>query len=121
MDTFLTPIIAKKLKDFRKEKKWSQEVVAEHLGISQSTYARIEKGLCNTWLLHLKDICSLYQLELNTFLNINSQENSIQKKRQKRLTIKKLVSHYELRLQEKDIYISSLEKELLAIKKSEIL
>ncbi|MGY0426620.1 MAG: helix-turn-helix domain-containing protein, partial [Polaribacter sp.] len=102
-----------KLKPLRKEKKWSQEIVAEHLGISQSTYARIEKGICNSWLLHLKDICTLYKIDLNDFLKINSQENSLQTAQTRTLVLEKLIEQYELRLQEKEVYIASLEQKVV--------
>lgn len=116
MDTLLTPMIAKKLKNFRKEQKWSQEIVAEHLKISQSTYARIEKGLCNTWLIHLEDICILYEIDLNDFLRIDYQEGFFKRTPTKTLAVEKLVEQYEIRLLDKEKQIAKLENELASVK-----
>jgi len=49
MDNFATmtvtsPMLGAKLRHFRDKKNYSQEYMAEHLGVTQSTYSRWESG-----------------------------------------------------------------------------
>jgi transcriptional regulator with XRE-family HTH domain len=55
--------IGNKLKMLRKQKGLSQEQVSEQLHISQSAYARIEKGESNSWAMHLDKIATLYDIK----------------------------------------------------------
>lgn len=57
---FMNIIIGNKLKKLRLAKNWSQEQVADCLHISQSTYARMERGEGNAWANYMKKICELY-------------------------------------------------------------
>ncbi|WP_235830878.1 helix-turn-helix domain-containing protein [Flavobacterium ustbae] len=43
-------------------KNWSQEQVADFLHISQSTYARIERGDGSSWANYIRKICELYKI-----------------------------------------------------------
>ena len=53
----------------RELKHWSQECVAEKLGISVSCYAKIERGETKTIHSHFKKIVELFQLDLMGLLN----------------------------------------------------
>lgn len=55
--------IGKKLFELRKLNNYSQEKVADSLFMSQSSYARMEKGSCNTWANKINEICKLYEIE----------------------------------------------------------
>lgn len=110
-------VVANKLKNLRKQKKWSQEDVAHQLNISQSAYGRIEKGESNSWAAHLERICTLFEIEPEELIK---QENiSISYNKGKSINgfivnqlSEKLIEQYEIRLKEKDMYIAKLEKEL---------
>lgn len=112
MDVF----VGNKLKTLRKQKGLSQEEVADFLHISQSTYARIEKGESSSWTSYINNICNLYEIAPEELLK---QGNIVVNKDQKggngafvinyNLS-EKLIEQYELRLAEKDKYIAKLEK-----------
>ncbi|MCK4494418.1 MAG: helix-turn-helix transcriptional regulator [Methylococcales bacterium] len=53
----------------RELKHWSQECVAEKLGISVSCYAKIERGETKTIHSHFKKIVELFQLDLMDLLS----------------------------------------------------
>ncbi|MDN3674977.1 helix-turn-helix transcriptional regulator [Flavobacterium branchiarum] len=55
-------IIGKKLKKLRKNKNLSQEQIADFLCISQSAYARIERGESNSWSSHINIICEVFKI-----------------------------------------------------------
>lgn len=52
----MNAIVAKRLRNLRKQKNWSQEEVAFKLNISQSAYDRIEKGESNSWANYIEPI-----------------------------------------------------------------
>ncbi|PBJ06633.1 helix-turn-helix transcriptional regulator [Flavobacterium sp. ACN6] len=54
--------IGNRLKKLRLSKNWSQEQVADYLHISQSTYARMERGEGSSWANYIKKICDLYNI-----------------------------------------------------------
>lgn len=114
--------IGKKLRSLRKKKGWSQEQTAVYLCISQSAYARMEKGGSNSWATSLTKICEVFEItpeelfKQESVLNINNSNDS-----QKPMDIsnacffyemsKKLMQQYEDRLKEKDEIIAALIKE----------
>ena len=55
--------IGEKLKLLRGNKGMSQEQVSDYLHISQSTYARMEKGETNSWVNYIKPICELFEIQ----------------------------------------------------------
>lgn len=102
--------IGKILRELRKQKSLSQEQVAEYLCISQSSYARIERGKSHSWTNHIHQICKAFEItpeELltNFFLPDKTQESD------KIITnqlSEKLIEQYETRLKEKDEIIAFL-------------
>ncbi|MBT8244644.1 MAG: helix-turn-helix domain-containing protein [Winogradskyella sp.] len=68
----MNTIIGEKVRRLRTQKGLSQEQVAEHLHISQSTYARIEKGDSNSWVNYLEPICTLFEIQLDELLKLDS-------------------------------------------------
>ena len=112
--------IGGKLKALRKEKGWSQEQTADFLCISQSAYARMERGGSNSWATSLTKICEVFDVTLEELFrqervsvtNSNNQQSPD-------LTnaccfyemSKKLMEQYEERLKEKDEIIAFLLKE----------
>lgn len=97
-------IVGYKLKQYRKEKGWTQEQAADFLSISQSTYARIENGQSHSWANHIEKICKVFQVTSEELLKndaINTPTND------KQSTIvpldlvsQKLIEQYEERIRE---------------------
>jgi transcriptional regulator with XRE-family HTH domain len=55
-------IVGNKLKKMRQAKEMSQEEVANGLCMSQSAYARIERGESCSWASYINRICEFFQL-----------------------------------------------------------
>ncbi|HMN07016.1 MAG TPA: helix-turn-helix transcriptional regulator [Flavobacteriales bacterium] len=68
MDTF-APIIGTKLRNAREFKNYSQEYMAESLGVSQSTYGRWEKGEVLPKLDMLEKAAGILELPLQALFN----------------------------------------------------
>ena len=114
MDTQIASIVAKKLKDLRKNNRLSEEEVAEHLGISQSTYSRMELGKCNSWALHLESICDLYNIDFDYLVKmkrVNDNKPGSFKGDSNSVT-GKLIAYLEARIAEKDLIINELKERL---------
>ena len=58
-----TQYIGKKLREYREEKKLSQEIVAETVGISTTYYAGIERGEENPTVAVIEELCKLYKIK----------------------------------------------------------
>lgn len=113
----MNAIVAKRLRNLRKQKNWSQEEVAFKLNISQSAYGRIEKGESKSWANHIEPICNLYEIEPEELIKQDNISISYNKGKSINGFIinqlsEKTIEQYEIRLKEKDIYIAKLEKEL---------
>ena len=92
--TFIKMFHTRQLKQLRKSKGLTQEEVADKLCISQSAYARLEKGNCKTWGIYLSKLCEIFNVSPVAFINENSLKDNE--------TLKK-------ELDKKDIVIQSLE------------
>lgn len=55
------------LKELRLKNNWSQEIVGNHLGISIPSYCRTEKGIRKLTADELSNLCSLYNVQIDTF------------------------------------------------------
>ena len=78
-------IVGNKLKMLRKNKKMSQEEVADYLHISQSAYARMESGESNSWVNYILKISKIYEIKPDELLRIDenrefSSENFLSEK-----------------------------------------
>lgn len=109
-------VIGYKLRSIRLQKGWSQEAAADKIHVSQSTYARMEKGNSNTWVAYIDKICNAFNVTLDELMDLSKvvtyNEGDFNKDglvHINRLN-EKLLSQYELRLQEKERYILKLEE-----------
>lgn len=59
---YMNRIVGNKLKKMRQAKEMSQEEVANGLCMSQSAYARIERGESCSWASYINRICEFFQL-----------------------------------------------------------
>jgi len=61
----------KKIKELREQNKFSQEYLAEKLGISRPTYIQIENGKRDITVPEAKKLASIFSLSLESFLENN--------------------------------------------------
>ena len=111
----MSNFIGHRLKFLRKSKSWSQEQTADYLCISQSAYARMEKGVSQSWASSLNKICEVFEI---TPQELFQHEDSAPCQSQQKDTLenacmfyqlsKKLLEQYEDRLKEKDEIIMML-------------
>jgi len=93
--------ITKKIKFLRKLKNYSQVDMAEKLNISQSAYARMERGESNSWALYIMKLSEILDVEPEELIFDN---NNVKSEFSETLS-KKLIEQYEAR-------ISNLEEQL---------
>lgn len=115
----MNTIIGNRLKKMRKQKGWSQEIVADKLHISQSAYARIETGESNSWASHLETICWVFEITPQELLknecliigNIGSN-NDVGYAEIVNQFSEKLIEEYQVRIREKEEIIRELREQL---------
>lgn len=115
--TNMNTVIGAKIKRLRKEKGLSQEQVADHLHVSQSTYARIESGDSHSWASYLEPISELFEIQPEELIrqesvkvdNIETNNGAVYNAGTINQLSEKLIEQFELRIKEKDAYISKLE------------
>ena len=124
----MTTAVANKIKNLRKAKGYSQEEVAERLSISQSAYARIERGESHSWAAHLEKLSEIFEVKPEELLsddsnNFNNQEQKGGMAFQFVGTIntinslsEKLIEQYEVRIAELKEEVASLKEEIKLIK-----
>ena len=61
----------KKIKELREQNKFSQEYLAEKLGVSRPTYIQIENGKRDITVPEAKKLASIFSLSLESFLENN--------------------------------------------------
>lgn len=59
------------MRDLREDKDFTQEQVARYLGISQTMYARYERGANEMPIRHLIKLCDLYQVSSDYILGLD--------------------------------------------------
>jgi transcriptional regulator with XRE-family HTH domain len=69
--------VYEKIKNLRKLKGWSQEEIAHKLDMTASGYGSIERGETDVKLSRLKDIATLFEIELSELFDINDKKISI--------------------------------------------
>lgn len=102
----------------RRHKGWSQEQVSDYLAISQSAYARIEKGESYSWANHLDKICEVFEItpedlvkQESVIINNNQQGGGGYLQIVNQLS-EKIIEQYELRIKEKDELISFFKSQI---------
>lgn len=107
--------VGNKLKQLRKSKEMSQEQVADYLHLSQSAYARIERGESNSWASYANKICEFFKItpeELVT--NDIRQDKETTNDLNETLIINqlsdKVVEQYEVRIKELKKTIKDLKR-----------
>lgn len=106
--------VSNKIKALRTKKGLSQEQVADYLNISQSTYARIEKGETSSWANYINPICELFEIQPEDLLKqdiiiVNQNQQGGNGAFIINQLSETIIEQYELRLAEKNKYITRLE------------
>ncbi|GIJ94097.1 helix-turn-helix domain-containing protein [Capnocytophaga stomatis] len=114
--------VGQKIKSLRKKKGLSQEEVADYIHTSQSTYARIESGVGNSWAGYILPLCELFEIEPEELLkpeNATINNNNIGQFNGAYIINQlsdKLIEQFEKRIAEKDEQISQLKAEIHRLK-----
>jgi transcriptional regulator with XRE-family HTH domain len=65
----------RRMKDLREDADYTQVYVAEKLGISQTMYARYERGANELPIRHLISLCKLYSISSDYMLGLDDEKN----------------------------------------------
>ena len=116
-------MIGEKIKLLREKKGFTQKEIAEHLNISQSTYARIETGESNSWASYLERLCSLFEVSpselFNTdalIFNQHAKNNAVNNGYTVNQLSEKLIDQYEARIADKEAAIKELRGQVNELK-----
>jgi len=94
------------VKKLREKKNFSQEYIANQLGLSQSQYCRREKGKVKFLADEIFKLSQIFEVPINLLFNVDRvpglPENN------KDALSDKLIEQYEFRLKEKDDLITFL-------------
>jgi len=69
--------IARNIKQIRELKSFTQEYMAQELGISQPAYAKIEKGLTILKIDRLQQIADIFEVDISALLNMTNIFNIV--------------------------------------------
>jgi transcriptional regulator with XRE-family HTH domain len=64
----------KRMRDLREDHDYTQQQVADHLGTSQTMYARYERGANELPIHHLLSLCALYHVSSDYFLGLSDKK-----------------------------------------------
>jgi transcriptional regulator with XRE-family HTH domain len=108
-------IVGNKLKKLRKAKNMSQEVIADYLNISQSAYARMERGESTSWATHFNKICALFEIKPEILVSKNEEELKNYERESDSVEIvnqlsEKIIEQYEARIKELKKTIKDLKR-----------
>lgn len=112
--------VGNNLKILRKAKSMSQEQVADHLKISQSAYARMERGESTSWATHFDRICQVFEITPEELVRketaAESYEwlvNSNQRTEQLMLSVyQEILKKYELQIEDLKTIVNHLKEGL---------
>jgi transcriptional regulator with XRE-family HTH domain len=108
-------VVGNKLKALRKNKKMSQEEVADYLFISQSAYARMESGESHSWANHILRICKIFEITPDELLRTDKKTEFNPKRKDAADAVTqlsdKVIEQYEERIKELKKVIKDLKKD----------
>ncbi|MHC0446856.1 helix-turn-helix transcriptional regulator [Flavobacterium sp. 3-218] len=114
----MNKIVGDNLKVLRKSKNMSQEAAADHLQISQSAYARMERGESTSWAIHFNKICQIFEITpeelVRKGLGDSVYESLTNTDRQTEIAIlsfyRNIIKEYELEIEDLKTIIKHLNK-----------
>lgn len=107
--------VGNKLKKIRKQKDLSQEEIASSLKLSQSTYARIERGESGSWASHINIICEVFEISPEDLFKVEIAEEKEESSNLNETSIinqlsNKIIEQYEARIKELKKVIKDLKR-----------
>lgn len=111
------------IRELREQNDWTQEQMAEKLGITRNGYAKIERGESMPNLERLNDIATLFGVEINELLDnknficqiIDNNSNTINYNSNQNLIAE--IEKLKLSLSHKDELLSQKDKEIELLRK----
>ncbi|WP_428231164.1 helix-turn-helix domain-containing protein [Flavobacterium sp.] len=103
-------VVGNKLKILRKNKKLSQEQLAEYLHISQSAYARMENGESHTWAIHILKICKIFEITPDELLKVDANKKEMSSISSANHLSDTIIVQYEERIKELKKVIKDLKE-----------
>lgn len=70
-------VLIRRMRDLREDHDLTQTQVAEHLGTSQTMYARYERGANELPIHHLISLCKLYHVSSDFLLGLSNHKDTI--------------------------------------------
>ena len=71
--------LTEKIKEFRKKRDWSQEIVANKLNISLNSYGALERGETDIKLSRVEELAKIFEVNISFFF-INDSEKLSRRK-----------------------------------------
>lgn len=71
--------LSEKIKELRKKRDWSQEIVANKLNISLNSYGALERGETDIKLSRLEELARIFEVDISFFF-INDAEKTSRRK-----------------------------------------
>ncbi len=68
-------VLIRRIRDLREDHDLTQTQVAEHLGTSQTMYARYERGANELPIHHLVSLCKLYHVSSDFLLGLSNHKD----------------------------------------------
>lgn len=113
-------VISKKIRSIRKAKNWSQEEIAEKLGMSVSGYAKIERGETRHDIQKLQKIAEVFNVALMELLcNAGNDNNPPDSNSQSSITVSLQIEKIKMEM-EKLKMETSFKDEIIALQKQKI-
>jgi len=100
-------ILAKNIRELRHQHNWSQEDVANRLGISIPAFSKIETGITDVNLSRIEQIANIFGVPMSRLLSPEEEEHSEPQKILVDLVRQKLI--------ERENEISALQKKVIVL------
>ena len=71
--------LSEKIKELRKKRDWSQEIVANKLNISLNSYGALERGETDIKLSRIDELAKIFEVDISFFF-INDAEKTFRRK-----------------------------------------
>lgn len=74
--------LSEKIKELRRNRNWSQEVVANKLNISLNSYGAIERGETNIKLSRIEEIAHIFEVDVGVLFNTTSENGNFSRRKE---------------------------------------
>lgn len=114
------------IRELREQRNWTQEYMAEQLGLTRNGYAKIERGESTPSLERLDEIAKLFEISIIELLKLDDKNIIVQTQNQQANyyqhyvnseslqneieKLKLIIAHKDEIIQQKDEYIQVLKK-----------